>query len=143
MKLLAPRPILLALTLVLVAGAIAFVEFRLDAGGAQAYPQPAEKQPKPDSQPTKKASGEKAASSDEKAVSESSDDTEKPASPERAEDEKPEPAVSDAERISRKAAEYPQAEEIQESFGLTNTDGISIKEAAGEKVVLLEFWTYT
>jgi hypothetical protein len=87
-------------------------------------------------QPTKKASGEKA-------VSESSDDTEKPASPERAEDEKPEPAVSDAERISRKAAEYPQAEEIQESFGLTNTDGISIKEAAGEKVVLLEFWTYT
>ena len=136
MKLLAPRPILLALTLVLVAGAIAFVEFRLDAGDAQAYPQPAEKQPKLDPQPTKKASGEKA-------VSESSDDTEKPASPERAEDEKPEPAVSDAERISRKAAEYLQAEEIQESFGLTNTDGISIKEAAGEKVVLLEFWTYT
>jgi hypothetical protein len=112
MKLLAPRPILLALTLVLVAGAIAFVEFRLDAGDAQAYPQPAEKQPKLDPQPTKKASGEKA-------VSESSDDTEKPASPERAEDEKPEPAVSDAERISRKAAEYPRAEEIQESFGLS------------------------
>ncbi len=88
MKLLAPRPFLLALTLVLVACAVAFIEFRLDAGGAQAYPQPAEKQPKTDPQPTKKASGETAASSDEKAIPESSDDTEKPASPERAEDEK-------------------------------------------------------
>ena len=125
MRLLAPRPILLALTLVLVAGAIAFIEFRLDAGGAstsvagaQADPQPAEKQPKPDPQPTKKTSGETAVASDGN-------------------------AVSDAERISRKEEEYQRAEEIQESFGLINTDGVSIEEAAGEKVVLLEFWTYT
>ena len=27
--------------------------------------------------------------------------------------------------------------------GFINTDGVSIKEAAGEKVVLLEFWTYS
>ena len=150
MRLLAPRPILLVLTLVLVAGAIAFIELRLDAGGAgtsaagaQAEPQPAENQPKPSPQPTRKASNETPVASEEKAVSEPSDDTGKPASPERAEDEKQEPAVSDAERISRKEEEYPRAAEIQESFGLINTDGVSIEEAAGEKVVLLEFWTYT
>ncbi|MDQ4126863.1 MAG: redoxin domain-containing protein [Actinomycetota bacterium] len=150
MRLLAPRPVLLLLTLVLVAGAIAFIELRLDAGGAstrsagaQAEPQPAEKQPKPDRQATKKISGETAVASEEKSVSESSDYTEKPTSPERTEGKQQEPAVSDAERISRKEAEYPRAEEIQESFGLINTDSVSIKEAAGEKVVLLEFWTYT
>ena len=149
MRLLAPRPILLALTLVLVVGAIVFIEFRLDAGastsaaGAQVEPQPAEKQPKPDPQTTKKASGEMAVASEEKIVSEPSDDTEKPASPERAGGEKQEPAVSDAVRISRKEDEYPRAEEIQESFGLINTDGVSIEEATGENVVLLEFWTYT
>jgi thiol-disulfide isomerase/thioredoxin len=136
-RLLAPRPILLALTLVLVAGAIAFIEVSLDgggksAGGAQADPQP-----------TRKPGGEMAFAGQEKIVSGSSDDTEKPASPERAEDEKQGPVVSDAERISRKEEEYARAEEIQESFGLINTDGVSIEEAAGEKVVLLEFWTYT
>ncbi len=149
MRLLAPRPILLALTLVLVVGAIVFIEFRLDAGastsaaGAQVEPQPAEKQPKLDPQTTKKASGKTAVVSEERTVSEPSDDTEKPASPERAEDEKQEPAVSEAVRISRKEDEYPRAEEIQESFGLINTDGVSIEEATGENVVLLEFWTYT
>lgn len=149
MRLLAPRPILLALTLVLVVGAIVFIEFRLDAGtstsaaGAQAEPQLVEKRPKPDPQTDEKRSGETAVASEEKTVSEPSNDTEKPASPERAEDEKQEPAVSDAVRISRKEDEYPRAEEIQESFGLINTDGVSIEEATGEKVVLLEFWTYT
>ena len=120
MRLLAPRPVLLALTLVLVAGAIAFIELRLDAGGGGSDP---------------------AVAGEEKTRSESSGDTEKPSSPERAEDE--EQTVSDAERISRKEEKYPRAEEIQESFGLINTDGVSIEEAAGEKVVLLEFWTYT
>jgi thiol-disulfide isomerase/thioredoxin len=152
MRLLAPRPILLALTLVLVAGALVFIELRLDAGdaatsaaGAQADPQPTEKQPKPDPQPAKKANGETAAARKqvEKTVSESSGETGKAGSRERAAVEKREPTVSDAERISRKQEEYPRAAEIQESFGLINTEGVSIEEAAGEKVVLLEFWTYT
>ena len=147
MRLLAPRPVLLALTLVLVAGAIAFIELRLDASGgsdpagAQTGPQPAKKQTEAKPQPTEKAGDETAVAGEEKTRSESSGDTEKPSSPERAEDE--EQTVSDAERISRKEEKYPRAEEIQESFGLINTDGVSIEEAAGEKVVLLEFWTYT
>ncbi len=43
MKSLVPRPVLLLLTLVLVAGAIAFIELRLDATGsvsADACPNP-------------------------------------------------------------------------------------------------------
>ncbi|HEV2093308.1 MAG TPA: redoxin domain-containing protein [Rubrobacter sp.] len=143
MRLLVSRPILLVLTLVLVAGAIAFIELRLDAGGtstsatgAQANPQIAQKQPKSDPQPNKKASGETA-------VPKSSGDTQKQASSGRVGNDKTEQMVSDAERISRKEEEYPRAEEIQESFGLINTDGVSIEEAAGEKVILLEFWTYT
>jgi thiol-disulfide isomerase/thioredoxin len=150
MRPLAPRPVLLALTLALVVGAVAFIELRLDAGGAgtsaagaEAEPRPAQKHPKPGPQPPKKADRETAVASEEKTVSKSPGDTEKPASSKRAEDEKQEPAVSDAERISRKEEGYPRAEEIRESFGLINTDGVSIKEAAGEKVVLLEFWTYT
>jgi thiol-disulfide isomerase/thioredoxin len=148
MRLLAPRPVLLALTLVLVAGAIAFIELRLDAGGAasdpageQAEMQPAKKQTEAKPQPTEKAGDERAVAGEEKTRAESSGDSEKPSSPERVEDE--EQIVSDAERISRKEEKYPRAEEIQESSGLINTDGVSIEEAAGEKVVLLEFWTYT
>ncbi len=150
MRPLAPRPVLLVLTLVLVAGAIAFIELGIGAGGAgtsaagaQAEPQPAEKRPKPDPQNTEKAGADTAVAGEEKTPSEPPGRTEKPASPERAENEKQEPDLSDAERISRKEEEYRRAEEIRESFGFINTDGVSIEEAVGEKVVLLEFWTYT
>lgn len=34
-------------------------------------------------------------------------------------------------------------EEIVAPAGFINTDGVSIKEARGEKVVLVDFWTYT
>ncbi len=153
MRLLAPRPILLTLTLVLVAGAIAFIELRLDAGGAsttsaagaRADPQIAGKQPEPGPQPAKRASGETAVASEEgeKPVPKSLDDAEKQPSPEREEDERQEPVLSATERISRKEEKYPRAREIQRPFGFINTNGVSIEEAAGEKVVLLEFWTYT
>ncbi len=132
MRPLAPRPVLLALTLALVVGAVAFIELRLDAGGtgtnaagaqAKAEPQPAQTQPKADPRPA--------------------EETGKFGPSESADGKKPEPAVSDAERISRKEEGYRRAEEIRGSSGLINTDGVSIKEAAGEKVVLLEFWTYT
>ena len=53
------------------------------------------------------------------------------------------PAVSDAERIASKEAKYTRAREITGSTGLINTDGVSVKDAAGEKVMLVEFWTYS
>ena len=63
MRWIPPRPLLLALTLVLVIGAIVLIEFRLDAGGAStsAAGAQAESQPKPDPQTAGKPSGETAA----------------------------------------------------------------------------------
>jgi thiol-disulfide isomerase/thioredoxin len=140
MRVLFPRPILLALTLVLVAGAIAFIELRLDAtgpsaeaAGAQADPQTAQKRTNAESRSAAKTSEPSSGGRGESGSIRS----------QRIEDDEPEQTVSDAERLSRKEEEYQRAEEIQESFGFINTDGVSIEEAAGEKVVLLEFWTYT
>ena len=48
-----------------------------------------------------------------------------------------------ADRIARKEAEFSRAEEIVAPSGFINTDDVSIKEARGEAVVLLDFWTYT
>jgi len=143
---------LLALTLVLVAGAIAFIELRLDASGAVSDPADAQaKADPPTGEKQTRAEPQRARKTDVPAASErreedgpnSSGTAKDPASSGRIAESKPKPAVSDAERISRKEEEYQRAEEIQESFGLINTDGVSIKDAAGEKVILLEFWTYT
>ena len=51
--------------------------------------------------------------------------------------------VSDAERITNKQEKYTRARELTGSTGLINTHGVSIKDAASEKVVLVEFWTYS
>ncbi|MDQ2671781.1 MAG: redoxin domain-containing protein, partial [Actinomycetota bacterium] len=58
-------------------------------------------------------------------------------------DENPESSVSDEERIAIKEDEFQRAREITGSTGFINTDGVSIKDAVGEKVVLVEFWTYS
>jgi thiol-disulfide isomerase/thioredoxin len=124
MRLLAPRPVSLALTLLLIAGAIALIELRLDASGTDAT---ADARANP---PT----------SDPPAVEERGDPPRKvedQTAPQCAEGE------SAAERIARKEAEFERAKEIVAPTGFINTDGISIEEAAGEKVVLLEFWTYS
>jgi thiol-disulfide isomerase/thioredoxin len=124
MRLLAPRPVSLALTLLLIAGAIALIELRLDATGTDAT---ADARANP---PT----------SDPPAVEERGDPPRKvedQTAPQCAEGE------SAAERIARKEAEFERAKEIVAPTGFINTDGISIEEAAGEKVVLLEFWTYS
>jgi len=129
----------------LVIGAIVSIELRLDtpdkdAADAKAT---ADNQPKggPQSAGTAKgwtgASGER----EEQTVSGSSGDAERSGSPERDTGEKQ--AVSDAERIANKENEYSRAREITGSTGLINTDGVSIRDAAGEKVVLVEFWTYS
>ncbi len=131
MRWIIPRPFLLALTLMLVIGAIVFVQLRLnvpgaDAAGTQAN---ADKQPEDVQQsdqvadrgsPVRRASG---------GTAEHAKDKEK--------------AVSDAERIASKVVKYERAPEITGSTGLVNTDGVSIEDAAGEKVVLVEFWTYS
>jgi len=147
MRRITPRPILLALMLILVIGAIVSIELRLDtldtgAAGAQAN---ADKQPKGGPQRTGKAKGGSGVSGEKKVqtVPGSSGDTERSGSPKRDTSEKPEHAVSDAERIANKEDKYPRAREITGSSGLINTDGVSIKDAVGEKVVLVEFWTYS
>jgi thiol-disulfide isomerase/thioredoxin len=145
MRRITPRPILLALTLMLIVGAIVSLELRLDTpdtdtAGAKSS---ADKQPKGGPQSAGRAKdgtgvlGEK----EEQAVSGSSDDAGRFGSPERDIGEKQE--VSDAERVANKENEYPRAREITSSTGHINTDGVSIRDAVGEKVVLVEFWTYS
>jgi thiol-disulfide isomerase/thioredoxin len=127
MRRITPRPLLLTLTLMLVIGTIAAIELRLDARGADGGGNQASagKQPK---------GGPKDASNAENRRSYSS---------ERDRGGKPEQTVSDEERIANKEDEYQRASEITGSTGLINTDGVSIKDAVGEKVVLVEFWTYS
>ena len=139
MRSIIPRPVLLALTLMLVIGAIAAIELRLDA---QAN---AERQPKGGLQRDEIAQGRTDVSDEHKqqTASDPLDDAERSGSQGRDADEKPEQTVSDAERIANKENEYERASEITGSTGLINTDGVSIKDAAGEKVVLVEFWTYS
>ncbi len=139
MRSITPRPVLLALTLMLVIGAIAAIELRLDAQANT------DRQPKGDLQRDEIAKG-RTDVSDEKeqqTASGSSDDAGRSGSSGRDAGEKPEQTVSNAERIANKENEYERASGITGSTGLINTDGVSIKDAAGEKVVLVEFWTYS
>jgi thiol-disulfide isomerase/thioredoxin len=131
MRWITPRPFLLALTLMLVIGAIVAIEFRLDAPGADA----AGTQANADEPPQDSTQSDRGG--DSKATVRKASGN----SVGRSKDE--EQTVSDAERITNKEKEYERAEEIAGSTGLINTDGISIKDAAGEKVVLVEFWTYS
>jgi thiol-disulfide isomerase/thioredoxin len=119
MRLLAPRPVSLALTLLLIVGAIAFIELRLDATGTDTTADPTSVGGRnvPADDPPRKVEDQTA--------------------PERDEGE------SAAERIVRKEAEFERAKEIVAPTGFINTEGVSIMEAAGERVVLLEFWTYS
>jgi len=117
MRSLAPRPVLLTLTLLLIIGAIAFVELRFNragAGGTQAESVPPVETT---SEPTPPAESEAASGEAERESAE--------------------------ERISRKEAEFTRAKEIVAPTGFINTNGISLGENLGEKVMLLEFWTYS
>ncbi len=118
MRTLAPRPVLLMLTLLLIVGAIAFFELRFNRAGP----------------------------GDTQAVSESAEQTVEPVAETTAESEAASgeaESESAAERISRKEAEFTRAKEIVAPTGFINTEGTSLGENLGEKVVLLEFWTYT
>jgi thiol-disulfide isomerase/thioredoxin len=147
MREIMPRPVLLAVTLMLVVGAVVYIELRLDTPGAGATSARAnvEKQPQDAAQVDGRTGSSKDASGDmkKKAATDTSNaiDRSKPAK--RDASAKQRPAVSDAERIASKDAKYTRAGEITGSTGLINTDGVSVKDAAGEKVMLVEFWTYS
>jgi thiol-disulfide isomerase/thioredoxin len=137
MRSIIPRPVLLALTLALVVGAIAFIELRLDATGT-AEPQASANAGEPE------AGGQRGQAGDPPG------DAREQASPEPAENPSedadgratPNPEER-AGRISRKEAEFVRAEEISAPSGFINAEDVSVNEARGEKVVLLDFWTYS
>ena len=142
MRSIIPRPILFVLTLALVVGVISFIELRLDAEPAdvQANPQ-SDRQENSDSitanedgKPGVEERRDQAASDSAKSLSEDAEDRMSP------EEDNPE---ATADRIARKEAEFSRAEEIVAPSGFINADDVSINEARGEKVVLLDFWTYT
>ncbi len=113
MRSLAPKPVLLVLATLLIVGAIAFIEFQF----GRAVPD--DTQAQVDLPPAEQ-------------VSEPT--TESPPTAE---------GQSVAERIASKEAEFSRANEIIGPTGFINTEGISIGENLGEKVILLEFWTYS
>jgi thiol-disulfide isomerase/thioredoxin len=109
-----PRPFLLVLTLLLVVGAICVIELRFGGrGNTQADPPPTAG--REDGSP-QDAGG-------------------------RTTPQKVQPAGS-KELIGRKEAEFQRAQEIVAPTGFINTEGVSINEARGEKVILVDFWTY-
>jgi thiol-disulfide isomerase/thioredoxin len=113
MRSLTPRPILLALTLLLIVGAIAFVELRFNTSApdntqAAADPPPAEQASEPVNEPSQTVEDQPT-----------------------------------AERIASKEAEFPRAKEISDPTGFINTDGVLIGDSLGKKVILLDFWAYS
>lgn len=139
MRLLAPRPILLLVTLVLIAGAIAFLELRFSAAKpdttqTNSSPPPSQKTAEPTTEPEETTT--KRETAPEKTTPSETLQESKP-------EASPEPTVSDAERIAEKEERYDRAEEIVGPTGLINAESVSIEEAAGDSVVLLQFWTYS
>jgi thiol-disulfide isomerase/thioredoxin len=146
MREIMPRPVLLAVTLMLVVGAVVFIELRLDTPGADATSarSDVEKQPRDAAGVDEKSESRKDAPGDMKKVATGpSNDTERSNPVKCDASAKQRPEVSDAERIASKKEKYTRAKEITGSTGLINTDSLSIKDATGEKVVLVEFWTYS
>lgn len=45
--------------------------------------------------------------------------------------------------IQEKQDQYPRANKIVSPAGYVNTDGVSIEELIGKKVILVDFWTYS
>ena len=113
MRSLAPKPVLLVLATLLIVGAIALIE------GQFGRVAPDDTQAQVDPPPAEQ-------------VSEPTTELARTAE-----------GQSTAERIASKEAEFSRAKEIIGPTGFINTEGVSIGENLGEKVVLLEFWTYS
>lgn len=121
-----PRPLLLVLTLLLVVGAIVAIELRFDAAGSAGTqatgPTPAAQEN--EGVPTANRTGEGRRRDLQDGPSGTTG------------------ARTTPKRIERKEEEFQRAEEIVAPTGFINTNGVSINEARGEKVVLVDFWTY-
>ncbi len=141
MRTLAPRPLLLALTLVLIVGAIFFIQLRLgtvDPGSARAVAEPP---PPSGAQVGETTSARPGVSGSGKGDSRRNEDGAEQAVGEESSGERRSEDV--AERVRRKGDEYQRAKEIVAPTGFLNTDAVSVRAARGEKVILLEFWTYS
>ena len=135
MRSLTPRPVLLALTLILVVVATVLVQSRFktaDAGNTQAPPKPATVGRT--SEPDKKK---------DSSVKPSTNSAQNRTTPEASADKKEKaPTKKTSIQSSSKEADYPRAKEITAPTGFINTSGVSIKGSKG-KVILLDFWTYS
>ena len=49
----------------------------------------------------------------------------------------------ESERVAQKAKEFERAKEISSPDGFINTDGVTVEEFVGEKIILVDFWTYS
>ncbi|CAN5570942.1 hypothetical protein BH24ACT22_BH24ACT22_19260 [soil metagenome] len=140
MRYLTPRPALLALTILAIVGAIALVEFRFNTVSQ------ADTQTRVTSPTTGQAIEELANVKSTKLAKDPKPAPDKPAKPESTESEQAKStseADNEAKRIASKEEEFKRAADITGPTGYVNTEGISLEEFRGDKVVLLEFWTYT
>jgi len=136
------RPVLLAIALLLIGGAIAFLELAPGLAGpeqAQPEPVPSEATPTRSEKPEKPV--EEQAATPETNSEEQPKPVEKRSEKSGAEEETPEQSA--ARRIAAKEEKFERAKEIEAPTGFVNADGVSLGGLRGEKVVLLEFWTYT
>lgn len=130
MRSLTNRPIMLVLAVAAIVGSIAFLESRFSAAN------PADTQAL--AQPT---TGE---TIEEPAFTETaSDKTTKPKKTDTQQAQSVDKPETESERIAAKEKKFDRAAEITGPTGYINTDGISLESLRDEKVVLLEFWTYT
>jgi thiol-disulfide isomerase/thioredoxin len=132
-----PRPSLLVLVLLLVVGAIATIELRLGVAGpagtrAEGPPPAAQEN---DGAPTVDRTGATEGRRDR--ADGPSRDAGGQTTPEEVH------SGGSGQEIRRKERQFRRAEEIVAPAGFINSDGVSIKEARGEKVVLVDFWTYS
>ena len=137
MRSLTPKPVLLALTILAIVGAIAFVEFQFNSVGqadTQARVIP----------PTTGEAIEGPATAESAEAEEAPKSTpDKPVKQEKPEKDRAGQVESEADRIAAKEEEFKRAAEITGPTGYINTDGITLEGLRGDNVVLLEFWTYT
>lgn len=139
------RPVLLVAALLLIAGAIAFLELAPGLAGPEAAP--SETAPLESEKPKESEESADApeTTAEEQAAATDTEDQTKPELERAGKDEakKVTPEQSAAERIAVKEAEFERAGEIVAPTGFVNAGRVSLDGLRGEKVVLLEFWTYT
>lgn len=131
------RPVLLVLTLALIAVAIFLIESRFGASDPGGSPRPVARAVEPE-QAESPESPESPEIPDETTQNGREETTNAAEKAEATKETNP-----DEERISNKEQEYERAKEISSPSGFINTDGVTIQENLGEKVVLLDFWTYS